>query len=1218
LEYCVAHEFFLSGSGTVYIVAFPLDRPAEEQKRQACNWLHLISQRLRNAPNQWAVVLVGTKLDMAAPWLRAETPTMRRDKEAEHVAWMLDQCRASLPHRADAVRECVLTSSVRCVDGRQRMDTLRNAVFDAAVWISEERQWKVPVRWKHLGRHLQNLGMAKKQQLPLASFTSLLDEINGRSKSDLWDLELLEHALAYLHGIGVVVADQTARTVCLRPGWLAQCMACFIAPFPRTPAAESHGLLEASQAIKLLSARKLLPSTTDPSSVMNLLEKFGICFKLMRAGGDSPLYLFPSLRPTADSESSDVQWGLPQQVYIGRRFRTERGLDGRAMCVLPGTFCQLQVRILERLALKADGLPWDVRAASISLVMSADPDPACVVAVVMHPQGSSIDVVVCGATEPALAAMEMLQNMVDAVGNSSGLRGEWTYLCPFCIQSRSFVSQPFAGWFSLGQLETKDTDETQRPLWCSRYHEVNSPRLILEGGPYIKRMYGRVRPWDAPEVETSPMLPFGVAVDKIGQVVVIAPGSPAFLGGLVLQDQIVALNRRRWQREDGPMGEWLRRASLSLMADLPPFLTLTVARCQNTVFSVRGRRRVVVVRVPLRLCPGDTVYLVPRTRHHTTQDNPPPKKHRVAALLEKGAEMRPVFERTVLRERGQHLILVEQADDDDREETEHRDDANTGVMSPDVMSPEPDEGSLISNNIGIVLERCEEGGPCIVTHLVTSALYAAELSNLVRPLDELVSVDGRTVAGVTRLVLQRWLTGPPGTVVSLGLRRRVTVTGILEPRYEDLTANLYFGELTPVSSVCFSHLGVCSISRPRPGTNAMEDAPARIFLQILDDFVQFLGADHASYQFERATVLYNPSVVSQFQDAYKRMSTRGSTGRTLSHGLTEQQRWVLTRFDEYMAKFGTHNTIVAAWWGGRDLAYLPIGESNFEGQPELDEGYFGRGFYFSQYPRYSDFYITSFADKGRTESVLMSWVLVGRPYPVTQQAVPNSEGSLYGKTCAHGSPCRTVSASGLERHDSHYAVVRRDANGDFQPCPSDEEPEGDEIVIPFSDPIGQSQARILPSVIVYFRRRRRTLLWVDDNQSNNRDIIRAVRQYREVDIVTVESVAAAEEWLDNHVEMARYPEDYFRIVSNRRLFVGERPDGVMEPPLGLLHALETSEVWRWRQVPILIYHGQIMAGLDDAKRRRGCVDTDDPQVATTFAMMGTHSTLRQQFLQTSH
>jgi hypothetical protein len=143
-----------------------------------------------------------------------------------------------------------------------------------------------------------------------------------------------------------------------------------------------------------------------------------------------------------------------------------------------------------------------------------------------------------------------------------------------------------------------------------------------------------------------------------------------------------------------------------------------------------------------------------------------------------------------------------------------------------------------------------------------------------------------------------------------------------------------------------------------------------------------------------------------------------------------------------------------------------------------DAGYFGKGVYFTQYPHYSDVYVrakVSKKDRGalsrksskrgsstsvtsllslsrnithsgggaksraevdttRAYPLILSWVLLGDAYPVTE--LPTDPQSLLGKGCEPG-------------YDSHYACVKEVGLMNFFPCRMDE-PEGpdyDEIVI---------------------------------------------------------------------------------------------------------------------------------------------------------------------------
>ncbi len=132
--------------------------------------------------------------------------------------------------------------------------------------------------------------------------------------------------------------------------------------------------------------------------------------------------------------------------------------------------------------------------------------------------------------------------------------------------------------------------------------------------------------------------------------------------------------------------------------------------------------------------------------------------------------------------------------------------------------------------------------------------------------------------------------------------------------------------------------------------------------------------------------------------------------------------------------------------------------------------------------RYSDYYISGckqFARAGDdSASFLMSYVACGRPFPVTQHpGPPVNRTPLEGQPCNQQSPC----GGGAGRHDSHYVCVKFD--GQYYPCPAREQPDYDEIVV-------FNANAVLPVASVEFKRRRRTLLWLDNCPQNNYSMLR--------------------------------------------------------------------------------------------------------------------------------
>jgi hypothetical protein len=106
---------------------------------------------------------------------------------------------------------------------------------------------------------------------------------------------------------------------------------------------------------------------------------------------------------------------------------------------------------------------------------------------------------------------------------------------------------------------------------------------------------------------------------------------------------------------------------------------------------------------------------------------------------------------------------------------------------------------------------------------------------------------------------------------------------------------------------------------------------------------------------------------------------------------------------------------------------------------------------------------------------LMSFTLMGRPYPVTQHP-EDVESGLKGRACRE-EPHRCC---GPDSHDSHYVTVRK--KKEYYPCPPREQPDFDEVVV-------FNPARVLPAASFEFKRRRRTLLWLDDRPDRNKGVL---------------------------------------------------------------------------------------------------------------------------------
>jgi hypothetical protein len=170
------------------------------------------------------------------------------------------------------------------------------------------------------------------------------------------------------------------------------------------------------------------------------------------------------------------------------------------------------------------------------------------------------------------------------------------------------------------------------------------------------------------------------------------------------------------------------------------------------------------------------------------------------------------------------------------------------------------------------------------------------------------------------------------------------------------------------------------------------------------------------------------------------------------------QAQTMGHFNEFAEKFSLlpkrdskDVNLSVAWWGKWPAAYFSNAQHGFFNLPshlKLDPGYYGEGFYLTQYPRYSDYYISGCSLSSRNiqqGAILLCYAALGRPYPVTQNPyAPGSRNmvppsSLCGKRC--GAQC-----GGANSHDCHYATVKKDSDSsDYFPCPLRQQPDFDEI-----------------------------------------------------------------------------------------------------------------------------------------------------------------------------
>lgn len=325
------------------------------------------------------------------------------------------------------------------------------------------------------------------------------------------------------------------------------------------------------------------------------------------------------------------------------------------------------------------------------------------------------------------------------------------------------------------------------------------------------------------------------------------------------------------------------------------------------------------------------------------------------------------------------------------------------------------------------------------------------------------------------------------------------------------------------------------------------------------------------------------------------------------------QLWVYQQYRDLLlrryASICTDTSAVVAWFGHNEATYGNIGENGFTTLPakadlpadvaqfpsRLHPGLFGLGYYVTQERAYMEVY----RSPAPQHSVLLSYALPGRIYPVTEKAYLNANSkkeTLNGKPCNEHSPCQKD--SNKHPHDSHFAVIKPscyDKYDSVDPPPSTNGPFSGELVL-------LDSAQILPSFIVYFDRRPRILLWLDDSSQNTHELSKIWPTASEdpddskLEVKLMVSLAECIDFLESRAdELADYPNDCFRIIVSGRLCKD------------LFKFMNSDPTFKNKFPPTLVYHswknGDIIKAVVRESRRHNVVTGWQIATAVTFGGM---------------
>lgn len=138
------------------------------------------------------------------------------------------------------------------------------------------------------------------------------------------------------------------------------------------------------------------------------------------------------------------------------------------------------------------------------------------------------------------------------------------------------------------------------------------------------------------------------------------------------------------------------------------------------------------------------------------------------------------------------------------------------------------------------------------------------------------------------------------------------------------------------------------------------------------------------------TAIYNPSLTQSFVNLWKVMITRKVENPEMFFARTytkdKEKMAVMNYYDKDLIQFTPYNQelavpLIPMLHGTDHLVAEQIAMTGFAALSSLDEGYFGKGIYFTS----SLLYILPYASSKRRPAVLISYINPGNPWPTTEE-----------------------------------------------------------------------------------------------------------------------------------------------------------------------------------------------------------------------------------------
>ena len=1014
LEYSAAHEFFMSNRQAVYVIIFSAVDDREAQVHQVTYWLRTVLTRDVSCVR---IVIVGTKIDKIKGDLSQELKDIERLMQRS-VTFIVQKV---APFCKWSVLVKFVTSVSSHPEFEKRRVSLKGHIFDLSMDIfkGKHRMLRFPIEYKDIVEDVKQM----RQKLNLLKMIPIFElsdpAIVTREYKHLHDAHtnsMKQEALKILGDVGDVIYYEINDSpwICLQPQLIGSVIAVFADP---------------CRLVKPLSSRQeifsLLDEFSSDQATRQKLFDFLVALKIVIQASDQcadELYLIPLAfkgRPAFWSEVVDIK---EVRALRGIRFSSQRMVSVASFVRVMSSMCSHPRQMW--------GCAFFHRLNDTTSVF-----------VRLAESRSVVDCVVIGS--PGELSNQQIDSHLQSIAIQLGCDSRLhTFLCPQCCQSDIFMRSGHAHAFHFASSEAK-TLNTQCLLNCSSYHS-----------PSLEGVKHGVSVTMASTAET--LLTDDALRSQLPWVEVITG-----VGILMCRDKNIGLTTTFSSSASDGIGRHFKSGDSIYHADISATPVEEVAESSlepPAMLEFRGK-----------LLPNSFFVLTRQLEEGDVLDDE--SLRRLLDVISDGdGPVEDVNVRALRRTNGFDEI-VEQLNVKTRynvfdtlcgsqidmilslsrafivQNTVYLD---LGVMSVTAASPH-----CLQKNDHVFLSVSKSNGGCVLCR-VTDVVSDIEFKVLRADHNDQPIQGWDNDQPIPHCVGAKMMPcessfGPNDNVLVIYKLQ----AGNRKPKFDlfpGRSEGLALAEITPAD--CFN------------------STVAACWRDIENHWELMLGTEFKNYEMTRVTMFLNRSreelLFRELHDLKASAVLR--SGKIDMHVASDAtpvdierrrqlQDQTMGHFKEFSEKFGLFPkeknkdvNLSVAWWGKSPSAYFSNAQHGFVDLPsqlKLDQGYFGDGFYLTQYPRYSDYYTSGgnlSSRKMQNGHIMLCYVALGKPYPVTQDPFdppkfqgPPSSSSLYGKRC--GPQC-----GGAGSHDCHYASVKWHSDAkQFYPCPLRQQPDFDEI-----------------------------------------------------------------------------------------------------------------------------------------------------------------------------